>query len=325
MLLRHGGPEVGCQRGGALQGPVDVDVEGGLQAADEALGALADGGGRHVEAVEQPEVHRVDVLPHRGHPRPQARQHLGGIAPGEEQSTGVVILAEGVEGRPHLRCDHARHRRVAVEDREEGRRGSPRPCARLQQEVTDRHERMRVVAMVLVHHLANVADARLDVGLQLRVVEGVQVDIELAMTGDRRRLQLVVPATHGITPDALLEGLGGHADPTPELGADPLRVLGPVGAGEVEGLGLVVGEPVDGRHREAVEQHAIDLERLLEPAVEPGGIRLLKDRSLRHRVVRAVLLPGSGPRCLPIEGGGQWFLSREDAPKGPPRVPVQRR
>ena len=83
-----------------------------------------------VEALEQAEVHRVDVLPHLGHPRPQASEHVGGVAAGEEQRAGVVVLAEGLERRPHLRRHHARHRRVAVEDRQERRRRSTGPRRR---------------------------------------------------------------------------------------------------------------------------------------------------------------------------------------------------
>ena len=171
----------------------------------------------------------------------------------------------------------------------------------VEQEVAHRDERVCVVAVVLVHHLAHVIDARVDVRLQLRVVERRQVHVERAMAGDRRRLQLVVPTAHRVAPDALLEGLRGDAGAATELGPDPLGVLGPVRTGQVERLRLVVGEPVDARHREAVEQHAVAAERLLEPAVEPRGVRVLQHRGLRHRVVGAVLLPGPGPRRRPVQ------------------------
>ena len=167
-------------------------------------------------------------------------------------------------------------------------------------------------------------DARLDVRLQLRVVQRGQIHVERPMAGDRRRLQLLVPAAHRVAPDARLEGLCGDAGPTAELGADPLGVLGPVRPGQVEGLRLVVGEPVDARHRQAVEQHAVAAERLLEPAVEPRGIRLLQQRRLRHRVVGTVLLPGPGLRRLPARASLHGaLLPEEDGPTRPPPMNVR--
>ena len=222
-------------------------------------------------------MHRVDVLPHLGHTGPQPVEHLGGVAVREEQRAGFVVLAE----RPRApAASPAPPRSTPASSRRTPTGASPAvdrstPAAWSRKSPTG-HERVHVVAVVLVHHLAHVVDARLDVRLQLRVVERGQVHVERAMAGDRRRLQLVVPATHRVAPDALLEGLRGDAGAAAELGADPLGVLGPVRTGQVERLRLVVGEPVDARHREAVEQHAVAAERLLEPAVEPGRVRVLQ-------------------------------------------------
>ena len=125
MLLWHRGPQLGRGGVGPAQRLVDVDVECRLQATNEDVRPLADRGVREVEALEQAEVHLIDVVPHLGHLRTEASEHLGGVTPRDEQGACVRVLAKRFDRLLHLRRDHVRYRRMPVEDRQQRRGGRP--------------------------------------------------------------------------------------------------------------------------------------------------------------------------------------------------------
>ena len=157
--------------------------------------------------------------------------------------------------------------------------------------------------MVLVHHRPDVGEARLQVGEEFRIAQRAQIDrAQRTVTCLCCRLHLHVPAADLVAPDPLVHRPGGDLGAPTDLGPDPLRVLRTIWSRHVEGLRLVIDEPVDHTHRQHVEEQAVARERLGEPPIEAGRVDVLHHPGLRHRIVSAVLLPGSGPWRFPRDG-----------------------
>ena len=146
--------------------------------------------------------------------------------------------------------------------------------------------------MVLVDHRLEMRATRLAVGAQTCVAEIVEADsVERHVFAHRGRLQLVVPEAHVGVPHPVCEDSLGDADSSPELGPQLLRRQRPVRSGHVEGLRLVVGESVHGRHGQAVDQRSVPTARLFKTPIEPGRIDVLRQLRVRRGVVGPVLHP----------------------------------
>ena len=109
----------------------------------------------------------------------------GGRCPSSSQRNRIA--AQCCECLLHLRWGHVGRGGVSVEHPEHrvGRTVGPRRS--LEQQVAHRDEGMGVEAMVLIHHLADMGAARLQVRAQLCVVERGEVDANRVRRGEPAR------------------------------------------------------------------------------------------------------------------------------------------